>query len=82
MHVFVFWNRLLEANEKLQKLNQTLEDKLLKLAEKHHAETSGLSEQIQDLTQRLVDARLYIHQLADENVITQKSFYFTYILHM
>ncbi|CAG7824542.1 unnamed protein product [Allacma fusca] len=58
---------LLEAHEKLQKLNQCLEEKLLKLAEERQAETTQLSNQIQDLTQRLVEARLYIHQLEDEN---------------
>jgi len=58
----------MEAHEKLQKLNQCLEDKLLKLAEEHHEETTQLSNQAQELTQRLVEARLYIHQLEDENV--------------
>lgn len=60
--------RMLEAHEKLQKLNQSLEEKLLKLAEDYHAETTRLSHQAQDLTQRLVEARIYIHQLEDENV--------------
>jgi predicted translin family RNA/ssDNA-binding protein len=59
---------MLEAHEKLQKLNQSLEEKLLKLAEDYHAETTRLSHQAQDLTQRLVEARIYIHQLEDENV--------------
>ena len=64
----LLYRRLLEEDEKLQKLNQCLEDKLLKLAEERHKETTQLSNQIQDLTQRLVEARLYIHQLEDENV--------------
>lgn len=68
MKCFVI-SRLLKAHDKCQKLNQCLEDKLLKLGERHHVESSQLSEQLQDLTQRLVEARLYIHQLEDENVI-------------
>ena len=69
MWIFVWiWRRLLEAHEKLQKLNQCLEEKLLKLAEERQAETVQLSNQIQDLTQRLVEARVCIHQLEDENV--------------
>ncbi|XP_035704559.1 uncharacterized protein LOC110843341 [Folsomia candida] len=61
------YDRLLEAHEKLQNLNQNLEEKLLKLAENNHSETQRLSYQIHELTQRLVEARLYIHQLEDEN---------------
>jgi len=61
------FNRLLEAHEKLRKLNQSLEEKMLKLAENHHHESQRLTFQAQELTQRLVDARVYIHQLQDEN---------------
>lgn len=64
----ILFFRLLEAHEKLQNLNQNLEDKLLKLAENNHSESQRLSYQIHELTQRLVEARLYIHQLEDENV--------------
>ncbi|XP_064489878.1 tight junction-associated protein 1-like [Ornithodoros turicata] len=61
------WQRLQEGYRKLQKVNQGLEDKLLKVVDKFETEKSALTRDVQELTNHLVDARLTIAQLREEN---------------
>jgi len=60
-------NRLLEGHRKLQKVNQGLEDKLLRIADKFETEKSALTRDVADLTNKLVDARVSIAELEEES---------------
>lgn len=61
------YSRLYEAHKKLQKVNQNLEDKLLKIVDKFETDKSSLTRDITHLTQTLVEGRAKITQLQDEN---------------
>lgn len=61
------YERLSESHKKLQKLNQGLEEKMLKVVEKFETEKNALTRDIADLTSKLVDARLTIAELEEEN---------------
>jgi len=52
----------------VQKVNQNLEDKLLKIVDKCETEKNSLTRDVTSLTQKLVEARGKIHRLQDENV--------------
>ncbi|GFY61031.1 tight junction-associated protein 1 [Trichonephila inaurata madagascariensis] len=62
------YERLFDSHKKLQKVNQGLEDKLLKLVDKFETEKSALTKDVADLTNRLVEARLSINDLEEQNV--------------
>ncbi|CAG2103397.1 unnamed protein product [Medioppia subpectinata] len=66
-----FWQekyeRLLEGHRKLQKVNQGLEDKLLRIADKYQNEKSALTQDVSELTNRLVDARVSMAELEEES---------------
>jgi len=66
-----FWQekyqRLLEGHRKLQKVNQGLEDKLLRIADKFETEKTALTRDVADLTNKLVDARVSIADLEEES---------------
>ncbi|XP_054718957.1 uncharacterized protein LOC129228307 [Uloborus diversus] len=66
-----FWkdkyDRLYENQRRLQKINESLEEKLLHIAEKFENEKSDLTKDVSDLTSRLVEARLSIAELEEEN---------------
>ncbi|XP_035209283.1 tight junction-associated protein 1-like isoform X2 [Stegodyphus dumicola] len=66
-----FWkekyDRLYENQRRLQKINESLEEKLLHAAEKFENEKSDLTRDVSDLTSRLVEARLTIAELEEEN---------------
>lgn len=66
-----FWQekyeRLLESHKKLQKVNQALEDKLLRLVDKFESEKSALTRDVAELTTKLVEARVNVTDLEDEN---------------
>ncbi|GBN23842.1 hypothetical protein AVEN_35879-1, partial [Araneus ventricosus] len=59
---------LYENQRRLQKINEGLEEKLLHVAEKFENEKSDLTRDVSDLTSRLVEARLTIAELEEENV--------------
>lgn len=61
------YERLLESHKKLQKVNQGLEDKLLKIVDKYETEKGALNRDVSNLTSRLVDARIMITDLEEEN---------------
>ncbi|KAG8192918.1 hypothetical protein JTE90_025626 [Oedothorax gibbosus] len=66
-----FWkekyDRLYENQRRLQKVNESLEEKLLLVAEKFENEKSDLTKDVSDLTSRLVESRLTIAELEEEN---------------
>jgi len=66
-----FWqekyDRLLESHHKLQKVNQALEDKLLRIVDKFESEKSILLRDISDLTNKLAEARVSVFDLEEEN---------------
>lgn len=61
------WQRLQDGYRKLQKVNQGLEDKLLRVVDRCETEKNALSRDVQELTSRLVDAQLALAQLREEN---------------
>ncbi|KAL8576200.1 hypothetical protein ACOMHN_027855 [Nucella lapillus] len=61
------YDRLMDSHKKMQKVNNNLEDKLLKLVTSSEAEKTALQTQVDDLTTRLQDTRVYVNDLEDEN---------------
>lgn len=66
-----FWNekydRLYDSHKKLQKVNQGLEDKLLKIVDRFETEKTSLTRELADLTSKLAGARICINELEEEN---------------
>jgi len=60
--------RLLESHKRVQRVNQSLEDKLLLLVDKTETEKNILQSEITKLSQKNIDQQLKINQLNDENV--------------
>lgn len=60
--------RLLEAHKRLQKVNQGLEDKLLRLVDRTESEKSSLAADTASLTTALTTAAQAINRLKQENV--------------
>lgn len=52
----------------MQRVNQSLEDKLLLLVDKTESEKNVLNSEITIVSQKLVDQQFQINQLNDENV--------------
>lgn len=63
--------RLLESHKRVQRVNQSLEDKLLLLVDKTETEKNVLNLEITTLSRKIVDQQLQINQLNDENVSIQ-----------
>ena len=63
----VKYERLFEAHRKLQKTNNSLEDKLLRIVDKFDAEKNQMSRDLASQTQRLVESKLTIQRLHDQN---------------
>ncbi|KAJ9588345.1 hypothetical protein L9F63_018271 [Diploptera punctata] len=61
------YSRLYESHKRVQKVNQSLEDKLLKIVDKCETEKSSLTKEVANLTQKLVEANGKINRLQDEN---------------
>ncbi|XP_022250440.1 tight junction-associated protein 1-like isoform X1 [Limulus polyphemus] len=61
------YQRLHESHKKLQKVNQGLEDKLLKIVDKYETEKAALTRDLSDMTTKLVEARFTITELEEEN---------------
>jgi len=60
--------RLLESHKRVQRVNQSLEDKLLLLVDKTESEKNLLNSEITIISQKLVDQQFQVNQLNDENV--------------
>ncbi|CAL7946073.1 unnamed protein product [Xylocopa violacea] len=61
------FSRLHEAHKRVQKVNQNLEDKLLKIVDKCETEKSAFTKDIATLSHRLADANYTIHRLTQDN---------------
>ncbi|KDR13302.1 Tight junction-associated protein 1 [Zootermopsis nevadensis] len=61
------YSRLYESHKRVQKVNQNLEDKLLKIVDKCETEKNSLTRDVTSLTQKLVEAKGKICHLQDEN---------------
>nr|CAD7438481.1 unnamed protein product [Timema bartmani] len=61
------YSRLYESHKRVQKVNQSLEDKLLRIVDKCETEKTALTRDIASLTQKLADATDKVNQLKDEN---------------
>ncbi|XP_078042318.1 uncharacterized protein LOC144472814 [Augochlora pura] len=61
------YSRLHEAHKRVQKVNQNLEDKLLKIVDKCETEKSAFTKDIATLSHRLADANYTIHRLTQDN---------------
>ncbi|XP_018396368.1 PREDICTED: uncharacterized protein LOC108774705 [Cyphomyrmex costatus] len=59
--------RLHEAHKRVQKVNQNLEDKLLRIVDKCETEKSTFTKDIATLSHRLADANYTIHRLTQDN---------------
>ncbi|CAH0390762.1 unnamed protein product [Bemisia tabaci] len=61
------YSRLYEAHKRVQKVNQSLEDKLLKIVDKCETEKNALSTEIANLTRKLVDEQFSVSKLQEDN---------------
>lgn len=61
------YSRLYESYKRVQKVNQGLEDKLLRVVDKFESEKGALTRDVASLTQRLVDARFNVNRFQEEN---------------
>lgn len=66
----------------MQKVNQGLEDKLLRVVDKFESEKSALTRDVASLTQRLVDARFNVTRLQEENVSVITSSYLIFSMYL
>ena len=63
------YDRLWESHRKLQKVNSALEDKLLRMADKFEGEKNSLTRDLALQTQKLVQAKLTVQQLHQQNQV-------------
>ncbi|XP_063990591.1 uncharacterized protein LOC135169471 [Diachasmimorpha longicaudata] len=61
------YSRLYEAHKRVQKVNQNLEDKLLRIVDKCETEKGAFTKDIATLSHRLADANYRIHRLSQDN---------------
>ncbi|XP_076623093.1 uncharacterized protein LOC143342763 isoform X1 [Colletes latitarsis] len=61
------YSRLHDAHKRIQKVNQNLEDKLLRIVDKCETEKSAFTKDIATLSHRLADANYTIHRLTQDN---------------
>ncbi|XP_012234505.1 uncharacterized protein [Linepithema humile] len=61
------YSRLHEAHKRVQKVNQSLEDKLLRIVDKCETEKGAFTKDIATLSHRLADANYTIHRLTQDN---------------
>ena len=66
---------LLEAHKKLQRVNQNLEDKLLRIVDKYETDKAALSQDVANLTTHLVSARTELNRHRDLSVSTDPERY-------
>ena len=71
------YDRLWESHRKLQKVNSALEDKLLRMADKFEGEKNGLTRDLALQTQKLVQAKLTVQQLHQQNQVKPSSSFST-----
>ena len=64
----IIFFRLYEAHKRVQRVNQNLEDKLLRIVDKCETEKNALTSEVGNLTRRLVDEKFNVARLQEENV--------------
>lgn len=64
----LFFSRLYDAHRRVQRVNQGLEDKLLKLVDVCETEKSTLTKDVATLSQKLAEANHIIKKLTEDNV--------------
>lgn len=63
--------RLYEAHRRVQRVNQGLEDKLLKLVDVCETDKNTLTKDVASLSHKLADAKYTIKKLTEDNVSMQ-----------
>lgn len=66
--LFKFFFRLYDAHRRVQRVNQGLEDKLLKLVDVCETDKNTLTKDVATLSQKLAEAHYTIKKLTDDNV--------------
>lgn len=61
------YDRLMESHKRLQKVNHSLEDKLLKVVNSFEADKMALQREVASVTSKLVDAKMLVTDLEEEN---------------
>ena len=61
------YDRLFDAHRKLQKTNNALEDKLLRIVDKFESDKNQMTRDLAAQTQKLVQAKLAVQQARDQN---------------
>lgn len=64
----IFFSRLYEAHRRVQRVNQGLEDKLLKLVDVSETDKNTLTKDIATLSHKLAEANYTIKKLTEDNV--------------
>ena len=73
------YDRLYESHKRVQKVNQSLEDKLLKLVDRNTGERAQLTSDVATLSVRLAQANFNISKLQRDIVSTAFRFLFNFI---
>lgn len=63
--------RLSEAHKRVQRVNQGLEDKLLKLVDACETDKSALTKDVAVLSEKLAEANYSVKKLTESNVSTR-----------
>lgn len=71
------YDRLYESHKRVQKVNQSLEDKMLKLVDRNAGERAQLTSDVATLSVRLAQANFNIAKLQREIVSTKKPYLYT-----
>jgi len=61
------YERLLDSHKKMQRVNHNLEEKLLSIVTKCETEKRSMEEEVSQLTSKLVDAKVSISDMEEEN---------------
>lgn len=61
------YERLLESYKRMQKINDSLENKILKVVNSYEGEKTALQKELATLTSKLVDAKSAIYDLEEDN---------------
>jgi hypothetical protein len=61
------YDRLFDAHRKLQKTNNSLEDKLLRIVDKFESDKNQMTRDLASQTQKLVQAKLAVQHSRDQN---------------
>lgn len=77
--MFLLFLRLYDAHRRVQRVNQGLEDKLLKLVDVFETEKTTLTKDVATLSQNLAEANYTIKKLSQDNVSIKKKNFFIFL---